>query len=156
MHQVTHQVLPGVTIRRLDSYSLPLAAPITQGGRIFSAAGEVAQLVNGEPFRFLAYLEFRHAPEVVRGNHYHLRKYETLYVLQGSLHAWYQDIDSGAQAEHVVHAGDLIAVQPRCAHAYAPLAYTQAVEFAPTPFDSNDTYHHLLYAPADQPAARHP
>lgn len=140
------QPLAGVSIRRLGSYTLPLAQPIAHGGRILGTAGEAAQLVNGEAFRYLAYLEFLPAAGVARGNHYHQRKHEYLYVLQGHLCAWYHDIDSGQAAEVAIATGDLVQTQPRIAHAYLPLVYSQAVEFAATPFDAADSYRYILYA----------
>jgi dTDP-4-dehydrorhamnose 3,5-epimerase-like enzyme len=102
--------------------------------------------VSGEAFRYLAYLEFLPAAGVARGNHYHLRKHEYLYVLHGHLRAYYHDIDSGQAAEVDIATGDLIQTQPRTAHAYLPLVYSQAVEFAATPFDASDSYGYMLYA----------
>jgi mannose-6-phosphate isomerase-like protein (cupin superfamily) len=140
------QPLAGVSIRRLVSYTLPLTQPMPDGGRILGAAGEAAQIVSGEAFRYLAYLEFLPAAGVARGNHYHLQKHEYLYVLQGHLRAWYHDIDSGQAAEVEIATGDLVQTPPRTAHAYLPLAYSQAVEFAATPFDAADSYRYILYA----------
>lgn len=107
-------------------------------------AGELAQLVNGEPFRYLAYLEFLHQPPVARGNHYHLIKDEYLYVLHGRLRAIFQDIETHEKATCILETGDLVRTRPGCAHVYRPLAYTQALEFAPTPFDPTDTYSYTL------------
>lgn len=140
--QVT--VLTKVSIRRLGIYTLPLSAPLTQGGRIMTAAGELAQLVNGEAFRHLAYLEFADKPAIARGNHYHRSKDEYLYVLRGRLQATLQDITTHERATVIVETGDLVRIQPGCAHVYRPLSYTQALEFAPTPFDPGDTYSYVL------------
>jgi quercetin dioxygenase-like cupin family protein len=141
------RVLEKVALRRLAIHTLPLAAPLDEGGRILMPAGEVAQLVSGPTMRYLAYLEFLHQPHVVRGNHYHQHKVESLYVLRGHLHARYQDIATQEQAELTLEAGDLVLTHPGCAHAYRPLAYSQALEFAPTPFDPSDTYRYMLEEP---------
>ncbi len=125
---------------------LPLLHPLVQGGRIATAAGEIAQLVSGESFRYLAYIEFAHPPGALRGNHYHLIKQESLYILRGRLQARYQDMETGQTAELLLETGDLVQTQPGCAHAYRSLEYTQALEFAPTPFDPADSYRHVLSA----------
>jgi mannose-6-phosphate isomerase-like protein (cupin superfamily) len=138
-------VLAKVALRRLATHRLPLAAPLgPEGGRIFSAAGEMAQLVSGESFRYLAYVEFVHQPHVVRGNHYHRVKDEHLYVLVGRLRCVCKDLESDERAVYEVAAGDLMRIQPGCAHALVPLEYTQALEFAPQPYDPADAYPYPL------------
>lgn len=104
----------------------------------------MAQLVSGESFRYLAYLEFVHQPHVVRGNHYHRVKDEHLYVLVGRLRCLCQDVASGERAVYEVAAGDLMRIQPGCAHVLVPLEYTQALEFAPQPYDPADAYPYSL------------
>ncbi len=141
-------MLAKVALRRLAKHRAPLAASLgPEGGRIFSAAGEMAQLVSGESFRYLAYLEFVHQPHVVRGNHYHRVKYEHLYVLVGRLRCICKDLDSGEQAVYELAAGDLMQIQPGCAHVFMPLEYTQALECAPQPYDPADAYAYPLDVP---------
>ncbi|MFG1775444.1 cupin domain-containing protein [Micromonospora sp. NPDC049051] len=125
-----------VRLRRLPLTSPPIPAG---GGRIESPAGELAQIVNGGTYRFLAYLEFR--PDArPRGNHYHVHKTETLYVISGRLRAVFRDLDSDERTELTIGAGDLVTVQPRCAHAYHAQEHAQAVELADTPYDPTDTH----------------
>jgi mannose-6-phosphate isomerase-like protein (cupin superfamily) len=144
-------VLAKVAIRQLVTHHPPLAAPLgPEGGRIFSAAGELAQLVSGASFRYLAYIEFRDQPHVVRGNHYHRVKHEYVYVLVGRLRCTCADLESGERAAYEVAAGDIVEIAPGCAHAFVPLAYSQALEFAPQPYDPADAYHYLLEAPRDE------
>jgi mannose-6-phosphate isomerase-like protein (cupin superfamily) len=144
------RVLAKVAIRRLATHHLPLAAPLgPEGGRLFSAAGEMAQLVSGTSFRYLAYLEFVHQPHVMRGNHYHHIKHEHLYVLAGRLRCICKDLDTGEQAVYELAAGDLMQIQPGCAHVFVPLEYVQALEFAPQPYDPADAYPYLLEVPHD-------
>ncbi len=110
---------------------------MSEGGRITTEAGELAQVVNGEEFRFLAYIEFK--GDAPRGNHYHVLRTEFLYVIAGSLTAHYVDLEDDDRASMRLDAGDLVRVEPRCAHAYAANGYTQAVEFANVLYDPADT-----------------
>lgn len=138
-------MLDKLTIRKLDIYTLPLERPPGEkGGRIQTRAGEIAQVVSGPAFRFLAYLEFQCPPSVARGNHYHTHKDERIYIVTGRLRATCKDIDSGETTSIMVESGDLLHIRPRCAHVFVPLEYSQALEFAPDPFDPTDTYSYML------------
>ncbi|MER7444891.1 cupin domain-containing protein [Micromonospora avicenniae] len=130
-----------VQVRRLPVISLPVP---DGGGRIQSPAGEFARVVNGGTYRYLAYLEFRPEAGKPRGNHYHERRTETLYVISGRLRAVYQDLESGERAETILEAGDLVIVHPRCAHVYHAYELSQAVELADEPYDPADTYPYEL------------
>lgn len=126
--------------------SLPVTtAPIPAGGgRIHTPAGELAQIVNGPTFRFLAFLEFRPNAAKPRGNHYHRQKVEVLYVIRGRLRAAYEDLETGELYETELKAGDLAAVSPLCAHVYEAIEHTFAVELAEQEYDPNDTYPHVV------------
>jgi quercetin dioxygenase-like cupin family protein len=117
--------------------------PVLRGGRVMASAGELAQIVNGESFEFLAYIEFRE-PGVVRANHFHGRKAETLYVIRGELEARFKDLDTDESTELRLTSGDLVVVQPRCAHAYQAVSAADTLEFSATPYDPDDTFAHLL------------
>lgn len=121
--------------------TLPVTQPPTPpgGGRIVTPAGELAQVLNGATFRFLAYLEFKPESTRPRGNHYHAKKTETLYLISGSLRAVYRDISTGEQAERVLHSGDLVTISPGCAHVYFAEEHSQAIEVADAEYDPADT-----------------
>ena len=127
---------------------LPIVEPPipTGGGRIMTSAGELAQIVNGDAYRFLAFVEFRYAgpQSPTRGNHVHRRKAESLYVISGRLRALYEDLESGDRMAIDLEPGDLVTVEPNCAHAYRPLEDALAIEFASVPYDSADTERHVV------------
>ena len=123
-----------VIVKRLKIKSPPLK----NGGIFISPSGEIAQIVNGETFDFLAYIEFKYSPEHPRGNHYHTKKEEFLYIIKGKLRAIYLNIDDGEREELVLETGDLVNVKPRCAHVYYPMEYTQTLEFSSSIFDPLD------------------
>jgi dTDP-4-dehydrorhamnose 3,5-epimerase-like enzyme len=135
----------GITITPFATYTLPLAQPIANGGRIMTPAGEIAQIVRDQEFRYLAYLAFVAATKQARGNHYHQQKYEYLYVITGRLQAFFADITQGIQEEHILETGTLLEIPPMVAHALLPLEDTQAVEFSATAYDPTDSFPYPLW-----------
>jgi|SRR5215831_4706686 len=127
-----------LAIRALPIIEGPPATPVTTGGRIRLPAGEFVQVLNGEEARFVALLEFKVGAGLTRGNHFHERKSETLYVVSGRLAAIFVDVDSGERVEHTLVPGDLARVAPRLAHTYRALEPALAIETSPTPFDPAD------------------
>jgi dTDP-4-dehydrorhamnose 3,5-epimerase-like enzyme len=122
-------------VRRLPIVEAPIPAG---GGRIVSTNGELAQILNGGEFRFLAFLEFFPDSPRLRGNHYHNRRTETLYVLTGRLMSRFRNLDTGETRDYDLSRGDLVRVPPRWAHVYRPLENSSAVEMSPTVFDPDD------------------
>ena len=133
-------MLAKVSIRRLPVLDRPPAAPVLGGVRILSPAGEAAPVFNGGPWRFIAYLEFLPGTGAWRGNHYHGIKRESFYVIAGRLRGVFEDVDSGERAEANLEAGDVLTIEPRCAHAFTALEYAQAIETSPCEFDAGDTF----------------
>ena len=95
---------------------------------------------HGTPYRFVAYLEFLEGTGAWRGNHYHEKKREAFYVIRGRLKAAFENVDTGERAEVEVREGDVIVIEPRVAHAFQAIEYTQAIECSPLDFDASDAY----------------
>ncbi len=139
----------GFEVRRLPI----VEAPIPEGGgRILSTNGELAQILNGEEFRFLVFLEFLPDSPRLRGNHYHSQRTETMYVLTGRLLARFRDLDTGETRDFELTRGDLVRIPPRWAHAYRPLEPSSTVEMSSNVYDPGDTTPYDL-ALTDPPAA---
>ena len=97
------------------------------------------QLVDGPAFRFLLHLEFGVLGRAgMRGGHVHRRKTESLYVVSGRLHAVLVDTATADARTMELGVGDLITVEPGCAHVYIPLEHTQALEFSPELYEPDD------------------
>lgn len=124
-----------VSVQHLPVMQPPL--PST-GGRFSSPAGEMAQVINGEAMRLVTYIEFR-ADGKPRGNHFHREKVEIIYIIRGRLKAIYIDLDANQRQEVELKTGDLVRVQPNCAHVYIAEEYTQALELNAVPYDPADT-----------------
>jgi len=69
-----------------------------------------------------------------------------MYIISGRLRAEYMDLDTGESMKAILQSGDLVTIKPRCAHAYYPLEYSQAVEMSATIYDPADTVTHKLDA----------
>lgn len=92
---------------------------------------------NGEPMRFLTYLEF--APNKERGNHYHKEKEENMLVIKGFLKAKYWFIDNRNEClELMLEPGDIVNVKPGVAHVYIAKEGASAIEFSSQVLDYND------------------
>ena len=137
-------MLAKVSIRRLPVLDAPPATPVLDGVRIRMAAGEAAPVFNGGPWRFIAYLEFLAGTGAWRGNHFHERKRESFYVIQGRVRAVFEDVDTGERDEAVLEAGDVAVIEPRCAHAFAALEYAQVIEASPLEYDAGDAFPHPI------------
>jgi mannose-6-phosphate isomerase-like protein (cupin superfamily) len=129
------------TVRSLPTVQPPIPRG---GGRIITDAGELTQIVNGNIFKFLAYIEFPLNSATRRGNHYHERKTERLYIIKGHLQATFFEIDTQVRKELELRSGDLITIVPRCAHTYTALEHTHAVEFSEEVYDPEDTIPYIL------------
>ncbi len=142
---------PGETSAKLTVHELPQVwAPIPpDGGILVTEAGRFARIADGEPFQYLAYLEY--LPGRTRGNHYHHVKQELLYITSGRLLAYYVDIDTGRSLELTLSAGHVIRTGPRLAHAYHALEAAYAIEAAMQRFDPADTVPYPVYPISDDP-----
>lgn len=105
--------------------------------------GDLIQLHNSaQPVHYLALIQLRSGG--VRGNHYHIRKQEHVYVLEGEIALIVEDLDGAGRETLTVRAGDLVFLPPRVAHALCTVHPGWAVEFTPAPLDPADSYRHSL------------
>jgi mannose-6-phosphate isomerase-like protein (cupin superfamily) len=105
--------------------------------RLMLNQGELAQFHSDERgIRYIAAVELR--PGAVRGNHYHHRKEEFLYVITGELELTVEDISSKERVRIPMVEGDLGVVPVRVAHAIRATRSGFAVEFSPATFEPTD------------------
>lgn len=136
---------------KLSVHELPQVwAPIpAEGGILVCDAGRLTRIIDGETFRYLAYVEY--LPAQTRGNHYHRTRRELLYITDGRLLAYYVDIDTGRTLELTIGEGHVIRTGPRLAHAYQAIGTAHAIEIATEPFDAGDTVPYEVYPISDDP-----
>ena len=130
-----------------DKYSITQLAPPGLGASTWFEIGDdrgrlaepviSARLHDGEPIRFVHYLEF--APGQVRGSHWHARKRELLIVLHGTLEAWFlMPDDPGTVSRHLLAPGSVVGIEPGCAHRFRAPERASAIELSPQVFDVAD------------------
>ncbi len=129
--------------QRLPVLGGPIGTDAPLLKRLRLPQGELAQVHDSmDPVRYLAVFETLEGR--VRGNHYHLAKKESLYLISGAVRLHLEDLDSKERIEAELRAGDLVFIPPRVAHALATLEPGWVIEFAPDPLDPADSHRHPL------------
>jgi dTDP-4-dehydrorhamnose 3,5-epimerase-like enzyme len=98
--------------------------------------GEFVQIAYSELIRHLAWFTIRAG--FWRGMHYHEKKEEIFYVIDGKMRAVFIDMDSKEREEHILEKGDRIRIQPRCWHIFYGLEDSSVVEYSPQFYDKTD------------------
>jgi hypothetical protein len=129
---------------RLKIYSLPITGEYREERRIVEARGELAQIGGGRASQYLVYWDIQPLAGAFRGQHYHLKKEESMYILRGSMQALFEDIDTQERQKHILGEGTRLIILPRLAHKFIPLEFVQVIEFSPQPFDKTDAYPYPL------------
>jgi len=84
-------------------------------------------------------------PGTLRGNHFHRRKAETVYLVSGEMNVLVKDPENATRETIPLKAGDVLTIPAGIAHVMQPTAAGYAVEISPTRFEPEDTEkHHLL------------
>jgi len=123
--------------------NLPVGGDDNLERRVFSAKGEMAQILNrsNQAFKQLVYWELDSAKSgEERGHHYHEKKIEHFYVVTGELELLFKDLESSVSKKLLVKAGNRLDICPRVAHAFRSLTYSQVLEYSPEPYDPSDTH----------------
>ena len=128
---------------RVRRESLPLLAVPTKPDdpelrRLDLPQGQLAQISRAEvAVRYMAWAELRVGG--IRGNHWHHRKEEWIYLIEGGVELIVEDRDSKEHEEFTMVTGDLVVIDPGVAHALRPVRDGQCIEYSPVPFDPEDT-----------------
>lgn len=108
-------------------------------GCIFKKEGALsAYYYNGEPMKYLAYIEF--LPDTPRGGHVHQTKVENMCIIKGTLKAryWLLSVPDDI-LELSLEQGDVVNIKPGCAHIYNSDTGAVALEFSPQNFIDSDS-----------------
>jgi dTDP-4-dehydrorhamnose 3,5-epimerase-like enzyme len=100
--------------------------------------GEFAQISAHEETRHIAAFTIRAG--FWRGKHYHERKDETFYVIDGKIRTVLIDLDTNRKEEHIITKGYKLRVKPRCWHVLYGIDDASVVEYSPQTYDSTDAY----------------
>ncbi|MBL9137862.1 MAG: hypothetical protein JNK85_18480 [Verrucomicrobiales bacterium] len=128
---------------RLPAYAGPPPTDSPVAKRLLLPQGELAQIHSGQdPIRYLAAIELHEGG--IRGNHYHLAKCETIYLITGALTVVAERRETRERVAIEMCAGDRIYISPGIAHALRITASGWAVEYAPDPLDVADIHRYPL------------
>jgi len=97
--------------------------------RILQERGELALIEDGPEFNHLACFTLLPGPGFYRGGHVHRAKVEHFYVFSGTGLLRWVDVDTGAQGEARLVAGDKVTVLPGLAHRFEALEPLMVVEY---------------------------
>ena len=129
---------------KVSTWTLPVVEPGPTGSesalkRIILLQGELAQFHDSdEGVSYIASIELKAG--TFRGNHYHEKKREYIYIISGEILLAVEDLETGATERLDLNGGDLILIQPRVVHALQVKRDGLAVEFSTDRFDPKDTY----------------
>ncbi len=121
----------------------PQGAPVRK--RLLLENGELAQIHDADqPVHYLAFIELRAG--TLRGNHFHKRKEESIYMVAGEVLLILEDTESRERVTVPMQTGDLVQIPPGIAHTLQVIKAGQAIEFAGARFDPTDTHRYPLAA----------
>lgn len=100
--------------------------------------GEFAQICYDEEARHIAFFTVKR--DFWRGGHYHEKKEETFYVIDGRIRARFVDLDTNEREEHLLLKGTRLRLKPRCWHIFYGIDDASVVEYSPQVYDKSDAY----------------
>jgi len=109
--------------------------------------GAIHDIFNGEGVRHVGYVTSKKGS--VRGNHYHKKELEYMYILRGKFKLLVKDVsrDGAEVEEHIVISGDLITNPPNTAHTLVALEDSEFFHITNTARGEgaeDDSYPHRL------------
>ena len=123
---------------KINIEKLPETKEIDGAKRWVEERGEFAQISYKENIGHLAFFELKKG--FSRGNHYHKKKEEVFYVIDGKIRAVFVDTDSGELQEHILTKGYKISVKTGCGHVFYGLEDSSVIEYSPQYYDKTDAY----------------
>jgi L-fuculose-phosphate aldolase len=118
--------------------TLPQTKDVDGVKRWEEARGEFAQICYDEEARHIAFFTVKR--DFWRGGHYHEKKEETFYVIDGRIRARFVDLDTNEREEHLLLKGTRLRLKPRCWHIFYGIDDASVVEYSPQVYDKSDAY----------------
>lgn len=138
-------------IQKVNPLSAEITSPVCLK-IIHNDKGRSVFLNSTNSINTVAILEFLPGAEI-RGNHYHLQKSETLYVIDGKLMLYYWLPGKPDVEETLVESGHLVTIKPGLGHAYKAINKTLAFEMGTHPYDQAETIYDYRIKYEEQPLA---
>ncbi|NJN06178.1 MAG: cupin domain-containing protein [Rhodobacteraceae bacterium] len=142
MNETTH--LGGKVVKRsLPVFDAPTGPDAPLLKRLLLPQGELAQFFDSdEAIHYMAMIELRAGG--VRGNHFHHRKEEWAYIIEGEALLVVENATTKHRDTITLGAGEVVRIAPGVAHAYRTVQAGRALEFSPARFDPADTIRYPL------------
>jgi len=125
----------GYAITELPVYKEDYVGVIETISRRINYKGELATLATTE-MNYIALVDFIVGKEA-RGNHYHNKKVEYIYICKGRVKVYLKNYNCDSQKVEVIEVkeGRLILIEPGISHAVEAVEDGFGIEFSPTKFD---------------------
>lgn len=120
--------------------TLPVTENFLKEKRLIQERGELALIADGQEIRHITYFSLNPGPDYFRGNHYHKKKKETVYVISGKLKVLLKDIENQQSEVIILTSGDKLTIMPLCAHKFFCIEKAQVIEYYQTSFDAEDEF----------------
>jgi dTDP-4-dehydrorhamnose 3,5-epimerase-like enzyme len=123
-------------MKKITIEKLPETKEIDGAKRWEDSKGEFVQISYREDTGHVAFFELKKGQ--YRGNHYHEKKEEVFYVINGKIRAIFVDVDTSEREERILTKGDKVQVSTRVGHIFHGLQDTAVVEYSPQYYDKED------------------
>lgn len=98
--------------------------------RMIEERGEMAFLHAQGPVYNPVYFDIHVGGDYFRGGHYHKLCTEIFYVICGACRIRYVDIETGEDGNLVAGPGDMVIIEPNCAHRLEAIQFCRVIEFS--------------------------
>jgi dTDP-4-dehydrorhamnose 3,5-epimerase-like enzyme len=123
-------------MKKITIEKLPETKDIGGAKRWEDAKGEFVQISYREDTGHIAFFELKKGQ--FRGNHYHEKKEEVFYIINGKIRAVFVDIGTSEREERILTKGDKVQVPTRVGHIFHGLEDATVVEYSPQYYDKED------------------
>jgi dTDP-4-dehydrorhamnose 3,5-epimerase-like enzyme len=123
-------------VKKVIVEKLPETKEIDGAKRWEDEKGEFVQISYREDIGHVAFFELRKGQ--FRGNHYHEKKEEVFYIINGKIRALFVDLDTSEREERILTKGDKVQVPTRTGHIFFGLEDATVVEYSPQYYDKED------------------
>jgi dTDP-4-dehydrorhamnose 3,5-epimerase-like enzyme len=123
-------------MKKITIEKLPETKEIDGAKRWEDTKGEFVQISFREDIGHVAFFELKKGQ--FRGNHYHEKKEEVFYIINGKIRAVFADIDTSEREERILTKGYKVQVPTRIGHIFYGLEDATVVEYSPQYYDKKD------------------
>lgn len=125
-------------IQKIEIHELPITDKFIRQKRLIQERGELALIEDGNEFKHLGYFSLKKGDGLFRGGHYHRKKTECFYIINGELLVELKDMESGEKEKVILKEGQKVKIYPMCAHRFSAIEDAQVIEYYNSTYDPED------------------